>query len=412
MVTVSHPTGNANLRAALDGLEAAGLLECFYTAIATFPGNTFDKLGQIGPFNDFNRRAYSPALEIHTHLFPWLELGRLLATRLGLKRLTRHETGPLSVDAIYRSLDKRVANRLRRKRTQAIYAYEDGAAYSFEVAKQLGLSTLYDLPIGYWRASRKLLGQVATDHPDWAMTIKGMQDSEEKLARKDREIALADHIYVASSFTAKTLEDYPEQLPPVSVIPYGFPTPVTNRKYENAQGRPLRLLFVGGLSQRKGLLEMFQAIAPFGKRIELTVIGRLPEEACPPLNEYLAKHRYIESLPHREILRTMQQHDVLLFPSHFEGFGLVITEAMSQGTPVITTERTAGPDLITQGQDGYVVPAGSAEAISELLEELLVRPQTVAELGRAAVRTAAGRPWSKYGYELATSVAQQVTRYA
>ena len=412
MVTVSHPTGNANVRAALDGLEAAGLLECFYTAIATFPGNTFDKLSQFGPFHDFSRRAFSPAIEIHTHTFPWLELGRLLATRLGLQQLTRHETGLLSVDAVYRHLDRKVANRLLRKRTQAVYAYEDGAAYTFEAARKLGLFTLYDLPIGYWRSSRRLLGQVATDHPDWAMTIKGMQDSDEKLARKDREIALADHIFVASSFTAKTLEEYPDQLPPVSVIPYGFPEPVRERNYQRADGAPLRLLFVGGLSQRKGLLEMFQAVAPFGDRVELTVVGRLPEQECRPLNEYLARHRHINSLPHHEILALMQQQDVLLFPSHFEGFGLVITEAMSQGTPVIATERTAGPDLITHGEDGFIVPAGSAEAISEQLEQLLVRPWSIADIGRASIATAGRRPWSKYGHDLAEAITHLVTRYA
>ncbi|WP_116107087.1 glycosyltransferase family 4 protein [Lewinella sp. IMCC34191] len=412
MVTVSHPTGNANVRAALDGLEAAGLLECFYTAIATFPGNTFDKLSRFGPFSDFSRRSFSPDIQVHTHLFPWLELGRLLAMRAGFKGLTKHETGRLSVDAVYRSLDARVANRLRRKRTPAIYAYEDGAAYSFEAARELGLFTLYDLPIGYWRSSRRLLGQVAEDNPDWAMTIKGMQDSDEKLARKDREIELSDHIFVASSFTAKTLQDYPGKLPPVSVIPYGFPEPVQNREYANADNRPLRLLFVGGLSQRKGLLEMFQAVEPFGDRIDLTVVGRLPEEECVPLNDYLRRHRHINSLPHHEILNLMQQQDVLLFPSHFEGFGLVITEAMSQGTPVIATERTAGPDLITHGEDGFIVPAGSAEAISEQLENLLVRPWSVAQIGRAASETAARRPWSTYGNELADMITQLVTRYA
>lgn len=412
MVTVSHPTGNANVRAVLDGLEAAGLLECFCTAIATYPGNTFDKLSRFGPFADFKRRSFSPAIEMHTHVYPWLELGRLVAMRLGLKNLTRHETGMLSVDAVYHYLDRRVAARLRRKPTQAIYAYEDGAVASFEMARRLGQTTLYDLPIGYWRASRKLLGEVSERNPEWAMTIKGMLDSDAKLARKDREIALADHIYVASSFTAETLQAYPGELPPVSVIPYGYPTPVTGRRYPAPGNRPLRLLFVGGLSQRKGLVEMFEAVAPLGRSVELTVVGRLPEADCPALNEYLARHTHVSSLPHAEILQLMQQHDVLLFPSHFEGFGLVITEAMSQGTPVITTERTAGPDLITHGQDGWIVPAGSATAITEQLDRLLVRPETVAEAGQAAIRTAGLRPWSKYGNELAESITKRVLRYA
>jgi glycosyltransferase involved in cell wall biosynthesis len=41
----------------------------------------------------------------------------------------------------------------------------------------------------------------------------------------------------------------------------------------------------------------------------------------------------------------MRVNDVLVFPSLFDGFGMVITEAMSQGTPVIVSERSAGPGL-------------------------------------------------------------------
>ena len=404
MITFSHPTGNANVRAALDGLEAAGLLGHYYTAIATYPGNPYDLLSRLGPFRDFGRRSFAPALAGKTHTYPWKELGRLFAAKAGLSSLVRHETGPLSVDAVYHSIDERVASRLARERTGAVYAYEDGAAATFAAARSLGIPALYDLPIGYWRAARRLLGEVVEQYPDWAMTIKGMQDSPEKLARKDRELALADHIFVASSFTAHTLRDYPGELAPVHVIPYGFPAPVTNRQYPAPERGPLRLLFVGGLSQRKGLAELFAAVEPFRDRIALTVVGRLPQEDCPPLNAALSRHHHIPSLPHNKILELMGQHDLFLFPSHFEGFGLVITEAMSQGTPVIATERTAGPDLIEHGQDGFIVPAGDTAALSAQLEAILQRPAQLASVGRAALHRAGQRPWAVYGTELARTI--------
>lgn len=56
---------------------------------------------------------------------------------------------------------------------------------------------------------RKLLNIEYDKNPHWAITLGGFNDSDEKLNRKDRELALADKIYVASSFT-KTLLDYPE----------------------------------------------------------------------------------------------------------------------------------------------------------------------------------------------------------
>jgi glycosyltransferase involved in cell wall biosynthesis len=122
------------------------------------------------------------------------------------------------------------------------------------------------------------------------------------------------------------------------------------------------------------------------------------------LDQELRRHRWVRTLPHPQILEEMRAHDVLVFPSLFEGFGLVITEAMSQGTPVITTERTAGPDLITHGKDGWLIPAGSTEALIKQLEELIRNPEIVRAVSINARQTAAARPWAIYGRDLLSAV--------
>lgn len=104
----------------------------------------------------------------------------------------------------------------------------------------------------------------------------------------------------------------------------------------------------------------------------------------------------------------MQEHDVLVFPSLFEGFGLVITEAMSQGTPVITTDRTIGPNFIQHGQNGWLIQAGSTEALQQAIEHLLEQKDTIADIGHAAMETARQRPWEVYGNEMAQSVKQML----
>src|SRR5579875_427271 len=148
-VLISHPTGNAFFRAAALGLYKAGMLAGLRTTVATFPGNIFDKLSSYGPFSEFNRRRYDPALAPYTQAWPWLELGRFAASRAGLKSLTKHQTGIFSVDAVYQNLDKRIAKSLKDladKATDAVYAYEDGALFSFREAKKLKMECLYDLP--------------------------------------------------------------------------------------------------------------------------------------------------------------------------------------------------------------------------------------------------------------------------
>lgn len=400
-----HPTGNANVRAAAVGLANADLLREFHTTIATFQLSANDYLKKLG-LSEFARRRYDPTLKSFTITHPWLELGRLIAGKAGLRKLTQHEKGLLCTDVVYLNLDKIIAKKIRHdfQKLQAIYAYEDGALQSFKAAKELGLHCIYDLPIGYWRAANQLLEPERERWPEWSSTLLGFQDSETKLSRKDQELKMADQIIVASRFTADTLKAFPGPLSPIVTIPYGFPSVTEERKVELKRQTPLKLLFVGALSQRKGIADLFDAVKHFKKHVQLTVIGNKVTENCKALNNALSEHKYIPSLPHHKILEQMRMHDVLVFPSLFEGFGLVITEAMSQGTPVITTERTAGPDLIRHGENGWLTKAGSTNALIETLEALVFQPSMIIEAGHLAMETARLRPWEKYGQELAQSI--------
>ena len=404
-ILISHPTGNANTRGAVDGFYKAGILDSFHTCIACFRNTLAYNLCK-GPLRTFRRREFSTFLKSKTHTYPFKEIVRNIAPKLGLREWTAHETGKYCVDAVYHDLDHKVAVYLKKHKENidAVYAYEDGALETFKEAKALNKLCIYDLPIGYWRSMRVLLEQERKKNPDWASTLGGFNDSDAKLRRKDEELALADKIYVASSFTKSTLEAYPGNLPEIEVIPYGFPPVNKARAYVNPLNRKIKLLFIGGLSQRKGISYVFEAVKGLENHFELTVVGRGDVDGCNALKEALANINYIPSLPHEDILKLMAGQDVFVFPSLFEGFGLVITEAMSQGTPVITTDRTCGPDIITHGKDGWIVEAGSAKPIKDLLESFIAKPELLQRVGREAMKTAGQRPWSCYEEELGQSV--------
>lgn len=396
------------MRGALDGLQAAGLLSSFYTSFACFPGSTLEKIATMLPaLSDIKKRSFSADLRSKTRTFPFRELGRIAASKLGVRDLIKHEVGYFSVDSVYQALDRQVAAFLNRSSTNEIggvYAFEDGAEDTFKAAKRRDVRCFYDLPIGYWRNAINLMAEERELRPEWASTITVFLNSEKKLARKDEEIRLADQIIVASTFTATSLKEYPGKLPPISVIPYAFPPVNNGRVYVRNHNEPLKLLFVGGLSQRKGIANVFEAVKPLGKHVSLTIVGHKAVADCAALNKALMEHKWIPSLPHAEILKLMRMNDVLLFPSLFEGFGLVMTEAMSQGTPVITTDRTAGPDLLTHGVNGWLIDAGSTVALREAIEKILEDRSVVESVGHAALETAKQRPWTMYGDEIAQSL--------
>jgi glycosyltransferase involved in cell wall biosynthesis len=101
--------------------------------------------------------------------------------------------------------------------------------------------------------------------------------------------------------------------------------------------------------------------------------------------------------PREALLREMSEADVFVFPSLFEGFALVILEAMAAGLPVITTPNTAGPDLIEDGKEGLIVPAGDANALREAMQSLLHNPERARSMGRAAHEKANEFTWERYG---------------
>src|ERR1700691_3479349 len=110
----SHPTGNANVRAALIGLFKAGMLGEFHTTIASYPGNVWDFLGKSNWGRELKRRTFDERLRPLTVQHPLCELGRMLANHLKLHQFSRHETGIFSIDAVYQAQDKITARRLRK----------------------------------------------------------------------------------------------------------------------------------------------------------------------------------------------------------------------------------------------------------------------------------------------------------
>jgi len=93
----------------------------------------------------------------------------------------------------------------------------------------------------------------------------------------------------------------------------------------------------------------------------------------------------------------MSESEVFVFPSYFEGFALVLLEAMASGLPVITTTATAGPDITTPGEDGWVIEPGKLDALIEAMRFCLENRDRVTEMGANARRTAERFSWDAYG---------------
>lgn len=401
MILLAHPFGNQNVRAVLDAFEQAGLLAKFVTALGWSEASPF-----LAPFpkklqRQMARRSYHLAPS-RIKTLPQREIARLLGQRLGQEWLIQRERGWANIDRVWGELDSFAADFLRKsyqkEMIRIVYAYEDCALRSFETACEIGVRRVYDLPIAYWETVQRLLQEEAERYPDWAPTMEGVRDSKEKLARKKRELDLAEVVICPSGFVLESLPERIRGSRLCLVAPFGSPR---SNLEENAKpssvDRPLRVLFAGTLTQRKGLADVFAAMKLVrSEKVELVVMGSLLQ----PLawyREQFPNFVYEAPRPHRDVLRLMQSCDLLVLPSLVEGRALVQQEAMMCGLPLIVTRNAGGEDLIVEGETGFLVPIRSPEAIAEKLDWFSRNRDRLSGMAIAAQQRASQLTWHDYG---------------
>lgn len=403
MLLFCHPTGTSQAGQAALALEDAGMLAEFWTCVHCHPPNLLRRLMPDRVARRLVRRMFPPRVAARMHAIPLRELLRPIAPRKGILHLARSGRSAFSLDAVSRALDRCAANRLLEGAFSGVYAFEHGAHQLFRIARERGLARLYDLPLGYWRAARRILMEEAERSPEWAATLPASGDSLEKGERSDAELQLAELVFVASTFALQTLDLAPDFSGSVVVNAFGAPAPslMLSEPPRRRPGGPLRVLFIGPLGQRAGLGYLLQACDDLGSAVELTLIGSRPSAACPPLEAALARHRWIASCAPEDMPREMGRHDVFVLPSLFEGFGTTLLDAMAIGLPVITTPHTAGPDLINDGVEGFIVPIRSPDHLAEKLEVLRNEPERRRAMGEAARERATEISWENYRQTLA-----------
>jgi glycosyltransferase involved in cell wall biosynthesis len=397
MVVLSNPTGNTIVRAIARALRRAGWLQSLYTTIA-FPDPGPRWLPKAARAQLLRRHFEVEYRLVHTH--PWLESTRLIAAAAGFRSITR-PGGPASVEAVYRDFDRHVATVIASNRiagsVRTAYAYEDAAEHTFEAARARGLACIYEMPIAHWQTVQRLLHEEARRLPEWRRTIQGLDDSAAKFERKCHEIDLADTIVVPSRFVLDSLPPQVRSSKRCVLAPFGAPSPNARADDGGRNGAgPLRVMFAGAMTQRKGLADLFAAMRLLKRSdVELVVLGALNA----PLSFYRSQYPgfvYEGTRPHAEVLRVMRSCDVFVLPALVEGRALVQLEALASGLPLVVTANTGGDDLIEEGRTGFTIPIRSPEAIAGRLAWFADHRDALAEMRRHAIRKAADTSWLHY----------------
>ena len=149
---------------------------------------------------------------------PGPEAVRLALVLLGRGRYSGRS--PQMMTWMSKEFDRGVSRSLDG-RESAIYGYEDCAYQTFLRAKDVGIKTIYELPIAYYAVGQESQRPELRSYPGVGRFMHSLTEPDEKLRRKDRELDLADLVVCASSYVKRTLLEHRGISAPISVIPYG-----------------------------------------------------------------------------------------------------------------------------------------------------------------------------------------------
>ncbi len=299
---------------------------------------------------------------------------------------------PNSIGAANRTFVRKVARRLDAERPAAVWAYNGSASELLTWARERGSTAILDRTIGDWRAYNEIMDGVYAAYSEYFPSF-GYRVPDETIAREEAEYDLADAVVVGSEFCAQTLRanasapaKFAER---VHVLKYCYderlfgqlPPPNLDRR------GPVRFLFLGPAGPRKGFHLILKAFARIPRSAaQLTVVGdmQVPPEVFA---RFADRIDYRPTVPRSEVPALMRNADVCLFPSYFEGAGIVLYEALAAGCALIQSRNA---DIAVTPETGLLLPELSEAALYAAVMTAIESPDKLASW-RASAQQASRR---------------------
>lgn len=353
-----------------------GELQAFYCSLYDAPGCWGERLGDFvgkGYFEGRRAEGLAPDKAIE---FAWPLLWKTIRDKI----YRRGRENWLTVNSAF---DLYVARQLQKSSPSIFVGTSTSDLYSLRAAKRNGATLVHDCPSVHPFFQSHLLEEAADLVGMNIRRGKGPGRMEE---RKLREYDLADVLLVYSSFHRKSFEEQGFAQEHIYESPLWVDQSLWYRDASEypecaTPNKPLKLLFVGSISLRKGMPFLLDAVAQCGNAVELTIVGTPSLKAHPSLVAKTKNVSYLSPQPKSQLHNTYQMHDVLVLPSVCDSFGFVALEAMACGLPVIMTENCGAP----APDPSWRVPAMDAWRLAERILYYADDRTRVAEDGKTAM---------------------------
>jgi len=186
------------------------------------------------------------------------------------------------------------------------------------------------------------------------------------------------------------LEQYRQVgVPGAKLFPFGYFIPQTQSLPVQEGGGALRIVFVGALIQRKGLNILIDAVRQLqhgGSTIALDVFG--PGDASAFAME-APRITYRGLIPFGQVQEHLAGYDLLVLPSHYDGWGVVVNEALCAGVPVVCSDQVGAGVLTRKFGVGKTFVSGKSQSLAQVLAEIQDNKTLLNEMRRATIDAAA-----------------------
>ncbi len=399
-ILFGHPTGNPNShQAALAHFETDRLAAfCVPWMPRPFEMGLLRAVpGLRNQVSRLERRAFSdlyPAPRIEGRWGEWMRMAKRLLP-----------DGKLSGDRLsYEANDwlmRTMKRNCQQQKVTAVHSYEDCSLWQFEEARKSGKVCIYDMPIGYYPAWEDTQKSLINQFEDW-LPEGGLPTSKHvRPDQKIREMELADLVLVPSTFVKRSITQFIDKK--VALAPYRVDSELWKPSPPRKEDGRLRFLYVGQISLRKGIPLLIQAWKKAqlkDARLELVGIWQLAMRKQKELPEGVT---YSGPCSRSRLREFYQNSDVFVFPSYFEGYGLVITEALACGVPVLASNATAAPDVLDESC-GCVFESGNLDQLVDLLRHYSSVRDRVSLMREPARKKAEGITWENYRRSVSDAV--------
>lgn len=223
--------------------------------------------------------------------------------------------------------------------------------------------------------------------------------------REMEEYRLSDHIVTLSSYARNSFlsRGYAEQK--VLLLQLGSNVKqfrpereVIDRRLERLRsGKKLTVLYTGNVSLQKGVIDLIEAARMLKDKVHFRVVGNVVPDAAARVTAAKDCIEFLPRVPEHELPGIYNEADAYVFPTLHDGFAAVLAQARAGCLPIVATDHCAAPDMLVNGETGWIIPTRNAPEMAARLSALNNDRDLAASMIENLWHKSDTRDWSDVG---------------